>query len=72
MPDTLKIEGQEVKAGPTMNVYLGVGKVIATVFDTKKNVVKKELKNYEGEGYKFIYFTVDNIHVVRIIDTTLR
>ena len=64
----IEIDGKDVKAGRIMNNYHGDGEIIATVFGSK-NEVKKDLKKYEGKGYKFIYFINSEIHTVRIIKT---
>ena len=65
--DTIKIDDKIIKSGRIINNYFGKGKVIATVFGLK-NEVKRDLKIYMKKGYKFIYFVVNKIHVVRVID----
>ena len=64
----IKIDGKDVKADRIINDYHGDGEIIATVFGSK-NEVKKDLKEYEGRGYEFIYFINDKVHTVRIIKT---
>ena len=65
--NTIKIEGKNVEEGAIINHYIGPGVVIGTVFG-RKSGVKRELKEYAGKGYQYIYFAFSNLHTVRIID----
>jgi hypothetical protein len=67
MEKSLVIDGHVITEGPVVNHTRRGYKAITTLFDTNKAKVIKGLEEYISDSrYVFDYFTVDDLHVVRV------